>query len=145
MTTAVLNTIEERPELCQAFGFMKDGSTVTVSSKGKSMDAHYDTLINEVVIYNNKQLGFTEAGRKDLRPVFKNRVTACAFCPHLRMHRVCISYFWIHRLKTGYSKWRKTMTVTGQGLVDAGKADEIWEGVDNATSSAWGTSLFHCD
>lgn len=90
---AVLNTIEERPELCQAFGFMKDGSTVTVSSKGKNMDAHYDTLINEVVIHNNKQLGFTEANRKDLRPVFKNRVTACAFCSHLRMHHVIYFLF----------------------------------------------------
>lgn len=60
--------------MCQAFGFMKDGSTVTVNSKGKNMDAHYDRLIDEVVIHNNKDLGFTEADRLALRSVFKNRL-----------------------------------------------------------------------
>ena len=106
-----------------------------MSSGGKKVIEQYQSITRKLFIeVENSAWSDTKDDIKLLGKSVKNRVTWYA------LHQIMLFYYsFISRIKKNYVKHRASISETGQGLLDAGREDEILPGSEIA--NIWGRSF----
>lgn len=115
------------------FGLDKGDVTGAVNSGGKKAKDHHETIARGALLEPDDSL-WTEEDMPALITAVKNRIplyVARLSLKHLRLTS-CVD-----RLKSGYITQKNGMSLTGQGLVHSGRANEMTDGSE--IKNVWGT------
>jgi hypothetical protein len=134
LTDSLLGIIEDSAAYKVALGFDK-GNVGAVSSGGKKVIEQYQSIARKLFIeVENSAWSDTKDDIKLLGESVKNCVMWYA------SHQIMLFYYsFISRIKKNYVKHRASILETGQGLLNAGRENEILPGSEIA--SIWGRSF----